>query len=136
MAINKVVYGNQMLIDLTNDTVAAAKMLSGTTAHGANGEAITGNIVSKAAATYVPTTTDQTITANQYLSGVQTIKGDANLVSGNIISGVSIFGVSGAAPVYTFMTEEEIWTAVTSGWGTNSVMTTAQIQSAVDNGWR
>lgn len=136
MGISKVVYGNTALIDLTNDTVVAAKMLSGTTAHGANGEAITGNIVSKAAATYVPTTTDQIITANQYLSGVQTIKGDANLTSENIVSGISIFGVNGTAGSFTPMTEQEIWTAASLGWGTNNVMTTAQIQSAVDNGWR
>ena len=42
-----------------------------------------------------PGTADQTIAAGQYLSGAQTIKGDANLVAGNIKSGVSIFGVAG-----------------------------------------
>lgn len=51
--------------------------------------------IKKAAATYTPTTTDQTIAAGQYLSGAQTIEGDANLVAGNIKHGVSIFGVSG-----------------------------------------
>ena len=49
----------------------------------------------KAATTYTPTTTNQTIAAGTYLTGIQTIKGDANLVAGNIKSGVSIFGVSG-----------------------------------------
>ena len=34
MAINKVVYGDQVLIDLTGDTVTADKLLSGFTAHG------------------------------------------------------------------------------------------------------
>ena len=50
----------------------------------------------KSATTYTPTTSNQTIAAGTYCSGVQTIKGDANLVAGNIKSGVSIFGVSGS----------------------------------------
>ena len=51
----------------------------------------------KAAETYMPGTADQTIAAGQYLSGAQTIKGDANLKAANIKSGVSIFGVAGTA---------------------------------------
>lgn len=82
-------------IDLTQDTVAANKMLSGTKAHDSNGDSVTGSIASKAAATYTPTTTDQTIAAEQYLAGAQTVKGDANLVATNIKQGVSIFGVNG-----------------------------------------
>ena len=50
----------------------------------------------KAATTYTPTTSNQTIAAGTYCSGVQTIKGDANLVADNIKSGVSIFGVAGS----------------------------------------
>lgn len=49
----------------------------------------------KSAATIIPSTTDQTIAAEQYLTGIQTIKGDSNLVAENIASGVSIFGVTG-----------------------------------------
>lgn len=49
----------------------------------------------QAAQTITPGTTNKTIAANTYLGGVQTIKGDANLVAGNIKSGVSIFGVTG-----------------------------------------
>ena len=49
----------------------------------------------KSAATIIPSTTDQVIAAGQYLTGIQTIKGDANLVAANIASGVSIFGVTG-----------------------------------------
>ena len=52
-------------------------------------------VTKKAAATYTPSTSNQTIAASQYLNGAQTIKGDANLVAGNIKSGVSIFGVTG-----------------------------------------
>lgn len=42
MAVSKVIYGGQTLIDLTADTITADKLLAGTTAHGADGEAITG----------------------------------------------------------------------------------------------
>lgn len=49
----------------------------------------------KAAETITPGTANQTIAANQYLTGAQTIKGDGNLSAGNIKKGVSIFGVAG-----------------------------------------
>lgn len=47
------------------------------------------------ASTWTPTTSDQTIAAGKWLTGAQTIKGDANLVAGNIKQGTTIFGVSG-----------------------------------------
>ena len=50
----------------------------------------------KAATTYTPGTSDQSIAAGTYCSGKQIIKGDADLVAGNIKSGVKIFGVDGA----------------------------------------
>lgn len=52
-------------------------------------------LTTKTAKTFIPTTTNQTINAGQYLTGVQTIQGDANLIPENIASGVSIFGVTG-----------------------------------------
>ncbi len=82
-------------IAATTGTAAASDVLSGKTFNSANGIGLTGTIASKAAATYTPGTADQTITAGQYLSGAQTIKGDANLVAGNIAVGKSIFGVTG-----------------------------------------
>lgn len=42
MSVNKVVYGGKTLIDLTGDTVTADKLLSGITAHGKDGELVTG----------------------------------------------------------------------------------------------
>ena len=47
------------------------------------------------AQTITPGTSNKTIASGRYLTGTQTIKGDANLVAGNIKSGVSIFGVAG-----------------------------------------
>ena len=44
MAVNKVVYGTTVLVDLTGDTVTADKLLKGATAHDASGEQITGTM--------------------------------------------------------------------------------------------
>ena len=41
--VNKVIYGNDTLIDLTGDTVTSATLLNGTTAHDASGASITGS---------------------------------------------------------------------------------------------
>ena len=137
MAVSKVIVNGVVKVDLTDDTVTAASLLSGITATGANGVEVSGSITSKSAATYTPGTTNQTIASGQYLSGAQTISGDANLIASNIMSGVTIFGVTGTASgdEITPMTEQEIWEAATEGWGVNAVMTDAQIHTAVDNGW-
>lgn len=42
MGTSKVIFGNETLIDISSDTVTAATLVSGATAHGADGEAITG----------------------------------------------------------------------------------------------
>ena len=42
MAVNKVVYGTTVLVDLTADRVSPATLLRGVTAHDAAGESITG----------------------------------------------------------------------------------------------
>lgn len=86
--------GTAKFMDTSAGDAAAGDMLSGKKAY-AGGQLVTGNIQSKAAATYTPGTSDQTIQAGQYLSGAQTISGDANLVSSNILNGVTIFGVTG-----------------------------------------
>ena len=92
--------GTAKFMDTSDGDAVAADMLSGKKAY-VNGQKVTGSMSSKSAATYTPTTSDQTIAANQYLGGAQTSKGDANLVAANILSGVSIFGVDGtlALPV-------------------------------------
>ena len=76
MPVSKVVYGDSTLIDLTSDTVTAEKLLAGETAHGADGELITG--------TYLPTENEATgrmvvvlYSPNAYTKhGVLTVSGD------------------------------------------------------------
>lgn len=57
---------------------------------------LTASVTTNGATTYTPTTSNQTIATGTYLTGVQTIKGDANLLASNIKSGVTIFNVVGA----------------------------------------
>ena len=52
-------------------------------------------LTAQAAQTITPGTTALSIAAGQYLTGAQTIAGDANLIGQNIKAGVSIFNVDG-----------------------------------------
>lgn len=163
MAVNKVIYGEETLVDLTEDTVTADTMLVGSTAHGSNGETIEGNIkviseggelsvtdtvsgarklennnftvlfpkefildedgsirftvktkkgyhakeavaglrlegklTTQPETSFTPSTEDQTIPEHIWTTGVQTIKGDPNLLPENIVKDKTIFGVTGS----------------------------------------
>ncbi len=63
MAISKVIYGGNTLIDLTGDTVTKDKLLKGYTAHGKDGEVING------ACEFDANTQDATATAAEILLG-------------------------------------------------------------------
>ena len=114
-----------MIGTFTSDaTATAGQMLSGVTAY-VNGSKVTGTIASKAAATYTPSTTAQTITAGQYLSGNQTIAGDADLISANIKAGKNIFGIDGTYieqnKVKSIQTFRGYFTNVSSNYTISSV---------------
>ncbi|BDH60155.1 hypothetical protein MTP04_02850 [Lysinibacillus sp. PLM2] len=85
-------------VDTTDATATAAQILNGATAY-VKGRKITGTIPSKGAATIKPGRTNQTIAANQFLSGTQTILGDSELLAANIRKGISIFDVLGTLDV-------------------------------------
>ena len=74
--------------------VSAGYVASATAAN--SSVSLTATVTTKAAATITPGTSAQTIAAGTYLTGAQTIAGDANLVASNIKSGTSIFGVAGS----------------------------------------
>lgn len=63
MANSKIIFGGEVLIDLTADTVTAGKLLNGVTAHGADGEAVIGTC------DFDANTQDATATAAEILSG-------------------------------------------------------------------
>lgn len=90
----------------TGDTITAEALNNLESGASANASAIAeiekelpsyvgADVPRKAAETITPGAANQTIAANQYLTGAQTIKGDGNLSAGNIKKGVSIFGVAG-----------------------------------------
>jgi len=83
-------------------TVSAGYVSAGTA--GNSSVSLTASVTTKAAATITPTTTNQTIASGTYLTGTQTIAGDADLVANNIRSGVQIFGVNGSLVTQAFYT--------------------------------
>lgn len=83
-------------------TVTAGYMTNGTA--GNSSVSLTASVTTKAAATITPGTTEQTIAAGTYLTGTQTISGDADLVGSNIISTANIFGVQGTVVIQNVYT--------------------------------
>jgi len=88
----KAIVCNSVGIDTSDATLTSgAQMLSPYTSY-SNGYRYQGSITSKAAATYYPSTTDQTIASTQYLSGDQTIAAVtvSNITAGNIKKDVTV----------------------------------------------
>lgn len=86
MAISKIVYGGNTLIDLTADTIVADKLLKGYTAHGADGEVITGSC------TYDANTQDATATEAEILLG-KIAYNKGNKVTGKMPNNGAVSGV-------------------------------------------
>ena len=83
---SKIVYGGQVILDLTQDSVAADKLLSGYTAHGRDGEAIVGSC------DYDANTSDATASTSDILSGstayVNGVKLTGDMPNRGALSGV------------------------------------------------
>lgn len=86
MAISKVIYGGETLIDLTSDTVTADKMLKGITAHGKDGVPVTGTC------TFDANTQDATATAAEILAG-KTAYNKAQKVTGTMKNNGAVAGI-------------------------------------------
>lgn len=78
-------------------SVTAGYVSAGTA--GNSSVSLTASVTTKAAATITPGTSNQTIASGTYLTGAQTVLGDADLVAANIVYGKNIFGVDGSAKI-------------------------------------
>ena len=83
-------------VSVTPD-VTAGYVSAGTA--GDSAVSLTASVTTRAATTITPGTSDQEIASGTYLTGAQTVKGDANLQSFNIVYGVQIFNVTGNVQV-------------------------------------
>ena len=95
MANSKVVFGGEVLIDLTADTINKNALLIGYTAHGADGETIIGGC------TYDANTQDATATEAEILAG-KTAYNKGNKVTGKMPNNGAVSGkISTKAGKYT-----------------------------------
>lgn len=77
MANSKIIFNGKTLIDLTQDTIVADKLLKGYTAHGADGEIVEGSC------TFDADTSDATAAATEVLSG-KTVYAKGKKVTGTM----------------------------------------------------
>ena len=95
MAINKVIYGGNTLIDLTGDTVEDSKLLYGYTAHDKSGATITGSC------TYDVDSTDATATTSEILA-TRTAYARGAKITGQMVNNGAVTGtISTKAGQYT-----------------------------------
>lgn len=119
--VSKVIYGNQTLIDLTSDTVDAAHLLTGYSAHGADGAPIAG------ACTYDADTSDATAAASEILATKTAYKDGAKITGTMPNIGQQVGSITTKAQSVT------ISQGYHDGSGTVSISTTEQAKLIADN---
>lgn len=121
MAISKVIYGGDTLIDLTNDTVESDKLIKGYTAHGPDGELINGSCEFDA------NTSDATATAAEILTGKTAYKNGSKLTGTMKNNGAVSGTISAKAGKYT------VPQGYHDGSGTVQIATAEQVKIVPDN---
>lgn len=95
MAINKVIYGGNTLIDITDTTALADKVLDGFYFYGRDG------VKTEGTCTYNADTSDATATASEILSGASAYV-NGNKINGAMVNNGSVSGtISSKATPYT-----------------------------------
>ena len=121
MAKNKVIFGNEVLIDLTADTVTADKLASGYTAHDKSGATITGTN------TYDADTSDADATASEILD-TKTAYVNGNKVTGTMPNRGAVTGT-----ISTVAGEYSIQNGYHDGSGTVGIDSTEQAKIIPEN---
>lgn len=132
MAVNKVIYGGNTLLDLTGDTVQPNKLLSGITAHDKSGASIEGTIVTKTSSDLTASGATVTVPAGYYSSQVT-----KSISSGSATAPASISGtaatVSTGTNTLTLTKTVSVTPTVSAGYisagtaGNSSVSLTASV---------
>lgn len=121
MGNSKVIFGNTVVMDLTSDTVEADKLLYGITAHGADGELVTGSC------TYDADTSDADATASEILN-TKTAYVNGNKITGSMPNRGAVAGtISTKAGTYS------IQNGYHDGSGTVGIDSTEQAKIIADN---
>lgn len=121
MAKNKIIFGNEVLIDLTSDTVDTSNLLSGATAHDKAGNIITG------ACTYDADTSDADATASEILN-TKTAYVNGNKITGSMPNRGAVSGtISTKAGTYN------IQNGYHDGSGTVAIDSTEQAKIIAGN---
>lgn len=106
MGVNKVILGNENIIDISDSSVSTSNLLQNETAYDASGTKITGQMTNNGAMSGSILTPSQSITIpSGYHNGNGSVSIDsteaAKITAGNIKKGVTILGVTGDTCVDT-----------------------------------
>ena len=123
MAYNKVTYNGNVLMDISGDTVTDATLLSGITAHGADGTEIVGAMVNRGAVSGTIGSKDAVVQIQAgYHNGSGSVSisatEQAKIIPENIAQGIVLLGVTGSHSGQQVTTQE-----VANATGTGYVIT-------------